>query len=227
MMPGMTSASIRKALLTLIRAPRPSRFLAAILSVALALGQVSCGGPCGEERERTAKSLGMARTARADVYAPDTYARASGLVDKADAECRGQGKRFLPLRSYSRALSLHEEARRAAEQAAKEGRINEGMARQEALNARYVAVQSVEEARVSISRARKAKGEAAVGDLVDGWTRLHRALAEVQGRIDRADYLPARDLGDRVVRESFRLQTAANRRALGLPAPATDMDGLY
>ena len=227
MMPRMISASARKAFLRSIRAPLPSQFLVGILSAALVPALLSCNGPCGQERERTRESLGKARAARAGIYSPDTFAKAAGLADEADTECRGQEKRFLPLRSYSRALGLHAEARRVAEKAAKEGSINEGMVRQEALNARYVAVQSVEEARASISRARKAKGDSAAGDLMEGWTLLRRALTEVQGRIDRGDYLSARDLGERIARESSRLQTAANRRARGLPARAPGMDGLY
>ena len=203
------------------------RFLGGTLFAALALGLLSCGGPCSEERDRTRDLLSKALSARADVYAPDTYAKAAGLADRADAECRGQERRFLPMRSYSRGLGLHSEARRAAEKAAKEGSINEGLARQEALNSRYVAIQSVEDARVSLVRARKARGGAAVENLMDRWNRLRQALTEVQGRIDRADYLSARDLGDRIVRESVRIQAAVNRRTLDPPPPDPGMDGLY
>jgi len=211
----------------LMRVPLRCRFLGGILFAALAPGLLSCGGPCGKERERTLESLSGARSARADAYAPNTYEKAAGLADKADAECRRQERRFLPMRSYSRALGLHSEARGAAEKAANEGSINEGLARQEAFNSRYVAIESVENARVCVVRARKARGGAAGGNLMDRWSRLHQALTELQGRIDRADYLSARDLGERIVRESVRIQAAANRGDLDLPPPAPGEDGLY
>jgi len=209
------------------RARLRRRFLEGTLTAALALGLLSCGRPCSEERDRTRESLSKARSAGAGVYASSAYAMAAGLADKADAECRGQERRFLPMRSYSRALEMHSEARRAAEKAAREGSINEGLARQEALNSRYVAVEAVENARASIVRARKAKGGAAGGNLMDRWDELRRALSEVQNRIDRADYLSARDLGDRIARESVRIQAAANRGDLDLPPPAPGRDGLY
>ncbi len=201
------------------------RFPAAIVPAALALGLLSCGGPCGEERERTREALAKALSARADLYAPDSYAKAAGLADRAEAECVRQERRFLPRRTYSRALGLHSEARLSAEKAAKEGSASEGLARQQALNSRYVAIESVENARISVVRARKAKGGAAGGSLMDQWDRLHQALSEMQRRIDRAEYLPARDLGERIVRESVRIQAAANRGDLDAPAPAPE--GLY
>jgi len=209
------------------RAPLRCRFPGGALVAALALGLLSCGSPCGKERDRTRESLSKAVSARADVYAPDTYAKAADLADKAEAECRGQERRFLPMRSYSRALGAHSEARRAAEKAAKEGSLNEGLARQEALNSRYVAIESVENARACVVRARKARGGAAGGNLMDRWSRLHRALTEMQTRIDRADYLSARDLGERIVRESVRIQAAANRGDLDAPPPAPGTEGLY
>ncbi len=200
-------------------------FVSAACGVLL-LGQVACGGSCSEERKRTLASLERARGAHADVYAPETYGKASSLADQADAECREQEKRLLPLHT-SRSRQLQAEARQEAEQAAREGTENEGIARQEALNSRYLAIESVEDARASLVRAQKEKGEAAVGDLADSFAGLRRALSEMEARIDRKEYLPARDLGARIVRESVRFQAAVNRRALGLPAVSEPADRLY
>jgi hypothetical protein len=224
--PAMTPASVLRAVRSLFHGLLPSRFRGAVLAVALAALLISCGAPCGTENRRTEESLAKARTARADIYAPAAYAKAAGMAGTADAECRGQERRFFPMRSFSRALELHAGARQAAERAENEARINQGMIRQEALNARYLAIQSVEDARAAIARARKAKGSG-VEDLAEGWTRLRDALSEVQRRIDRSDPLSARDLAERIARESSLLQGAANSRARGLPAPAPAMDGLY
>ena len=138
----------------------------------------------------------------------------------------GQGN-FGSVDGDSAAAERYTEARLSAEKAAKEGSASEGLARQQALNSRYVAIESVENARISVVRARKAKGGAAGGSLMDQWDRLHQALSEMQRRIDRAEYLPARDLGERIVRESVRIQAAANRGDLDLPPPAPGADGLY
>ena len=222
----MPPASVLRAFQSLFHAPLPSRLPGAVLTAALAASLLSCGVTCGPENRRTEESLAKARIARADIYAPAAYAKATGLAGRADAECRGQERRFFPMRSFSRALGLHAEARQAAERAENEARINQGMVRQEALNARFVAIQSVEDARAAIARARKAKGSG-VEDLMEGWTRLHEALEEVQRRIDRSDPLSARELAERIARESSLLQGAANRRARGLPAPAPATDRLY
>ena len=223
---AMTPDSVPRAFQSLFHAPRTSRLPGAILAAALAASLLSCGETCAPENRRTEESLAKARTARADIYAPAAYAKAAGLAGRAEAECRGQERRFFPLRAFSRALGLHAEARQAAERAENEARISQGMVRQEALNARFVAIQSVEDARAAIARARKANGSG-VEELEEEWTRLHEALAEVQRRIDRSDPLAARELAERIARESSLLQGAANRRARGLPAPAPATDRLY
>jgi len=222
----MIPASVLRAVRSLSPAPPTFRFRGAVLTAALAALLISCAAPCGTEKRRTEESLAKARAARADIYAPAAYGKAAGMAGTADAECRGQERRFFPVRSFSRALELHAGARQAAERAENEARINQGMVRQEALNARYRAIQAVEDARAAIARARKAKGSG-VEDLAEGWTRLHGALAEVGRRIDRSDPLAARDLAERIAQESSLLKGAANRRARGLPAPAPAMDGLY
>lgn len=175
----------------------------------------SCADPCGNEREETGRVLDLARETRADGYAAEVFTRARTLAERADAECRGQKSRPFLSRSYGKARELHGQARAEAEKAAREATFNQGVARQEALNSRHRAGQAVDTARTAIDRARRVRGSRAVEDLLDSLGRLQQALAEVQSRIDRGDFLGARDLGERVGTESVRLEAAVNNRTLG------------
>jgi hypothetical protein len=190
-----------------------------LLAVAVFLaGQIACAGQCAREAQRTAVILEEAKRAQAGVYAPESFEKGIRLAGEADQQCREEEKRFFLFRSHASSGKLHEEARGEARHALREGKINQGMARQEAMNARYAAIQSVEAAKGSVARTLKAKGAAGVADLADSLRRLQEALAALQARLDRGDYLAARDLGDRIISESTRLQAAANRRTLGMPA---------
>jgi hypothetical protein len=190
-----------------------------LLAVAVFLaGQIACAGQCAREARRTAATLEEAKRAQAGVYAPESFEKGVRLAGEADQQCREEEKRFFLFRSHASSGKLHEEARGEARHALREGKINQGMARQEAMNSRYAAIQSVEAAKGSVARTLKAKGAAGVADLADSLKRLQEALAALQERLDRGDYLAARDLGDRIISESTRLQAAANRRTLGMPA---------
>jgi hypothetical protein len=184
----------------------------------LLVGQTACAGQCAREARRTTAMLEKARKAHAGVYAPESFEKGVRLAGEADRQCGEEEKRFFLFRSHASSGKLYEEARGEARQALKEGKINEGMVRQEAMNARYVAIQSVEVAKGSLARTLKARGDPAIADLTDSLKRLQEALAALQARLDRGDYLSARDLGDRIVSESTRLQAAANRRTLGISA---------
>ncbi len=179
----------------------------------LALG-AACSGRCGPEAERTGRELESARRVQAEAYAPGTLARAVDLSEQASAECREQESRFPLARSFSTARHLHALARTEAEKAARQAAVNAGFVRQEALNARYLAAQRVEQARSALLRARRARGEAAVADLGESLGRLLRALEDLQLRIDRNDFIGARDRGTRVVDEALLLEAEANRRTL-------------
>jgi hypothetical protein len=206
---------------------RRSRLRWYAVPVFLALAHVSCGVDCDRDRRSAALRIEEARAAHADIFAEETFRKATALAGRADEESRLQENRFVLSRSYSLAGRLYREAGAEAMKAAREGKANEGMARQEALNARYLAVQSVEGARAALKRARKAKGDVAVVKLLVRMDRLQETLSEIQARIDKGDPLAARDLGNRIVQESVRLEAEANRLTLGLPAPAGEANRLY
>ena len=187
---------------------------ALLLAAALGLA-AGCRDRCTAESQQTQARLKAARTAGADAYASEVLSRAADLFAKAEQECRKQRSRFFLARSYSLAADLYVQSREEAEKAIREARTNQGIARQEALNARYSATQAVEEARTSLVRAQKTRGEGAVLDLLDGLQRLRQGLADLQKRIDGGEFLAARDLGARIIQDSVRLQAVANSRTLG------------
>ena len=199
----------------------------ASLAALLVIGQMACAGQCAGQAQRTTAILEKARKAHAGIYAPESFERGVRLAGEADRQCREEEERFFLFRSHGSSGKLHEAARGEARQALQEGKINEGMVRPEAMNARYTAIQSVEAAKGSLVRALKTRGDSAVADLTDSLRRLQEALAGLQARLDRGDYLSARDLGDRIVSESTRLQAAANRRTLAMPSLPVKPNRLY
>lgn len=194
---------------------RRSRLLIpALLSGAFLVPALSCSDPCMSWKARLTETLEDARRSQAPVYAPAAFARAMELASKAERECRVQRSRFLLSRSYQLAGRLYASARNEGLNSEQEARMNRGIARQEALNARYSAGAAVDEARIALLRARKAAGDPFALSLLERLDRLQQALGILQARIDGADYLAAREMGLRIREEAIRLEADADRGVL-------------
>ena len=178
------------------------------------LPPLSCSNPCLSLKTRVAGALEEARRAQAPLYSSAAFARAVELAAKADRECRVQRSRFFLSRSYDLAERLYASASHEALTAEQEARMNRGIARQEALNARLSASAAVDDARIALLRARKLGGDPAALSLLERLERLRQALGELQARIDGDEYLAAREMGLRIRQEAVRLEADANGRAL-------------
>jgi len=189
------------------------RLPAGFATCALLLG-TGCGNPCIDGRPRTEAALSSAREARADLYALRELRQAEESSRQADEECRRQRSHLAVFRSYRLAEALFDGAQRGAEGAREKAKIGQGLARQEAFNARYIAGMAVNEALVALRRAKEMKGNAWARVMVGRLDGLRLALGELQKRIDAEDYLAARELGEKIQAEAVRLQADANRMAL-------------
>ena len=190
--------------------------LAILLTCALFL-ELGCGNPCTTEGAKVEGAVRRAQEAHADLYAPEALQRATDSLRQAQQECRRQASRFYPFRSYRNAQALFNTALQAAEGTLSQAKAGAALARQEALNSRYEAGMAVNEAIVSLRRAREMKGNSTAQALMGRLDGLRAALAELQRRIDAGEYLPARELGARIREEAVRLQGDANRGALSSP----------
>jgi hypothetical protein len=191
------------------RVPIRVAVLAAFLAPAF-----SCADPCISWKARWVKTLEDARRSQAPLYAPATFTRALELASKAERECGLQRSRFFLSRSYKVAERLFASARQEGLDSVREGRMKQGIARQEALNARYSAGNAVNDARIALLRAEKFTGDPAAQALLERLDRLRQAFGKLQERIDRSDYLAAREMGLRIQEEAVRLEADADRRAL-------------
>ena len=190
--------------------------LGILLTCALFL-ELGCGNPCTTEVAKVEGAVRRAQEARADLYAPEALRRATDSLQQAQQECRHQASRFYPFRSYRNAQALFNTALQEAEGTLSQARASAALARQEALNSRYEAGMAVNEAIVSLRRAREMKGNSSAQALMGRLEGLRAALRELQRRIDAGEYLPARELGGRIREEAVRLQGEANRGALSSP----------
>ena len=177
-----------------------------------------CANPCAREGERVEKALASAREGRADLYAPEALKEASELRDRAKDECSRQSASFFLFRSYRPAQALFNGASQKAAAALAQSRTGEGLARQEALNARYDAGMAVNEALIALRRARQMKHDPLAEALLGRLDGLRLALGELQKRIDSKEYLAARDLGSKIREAAIRLEADANRGALSTPS---------
>jgi hypothetical protein len=178
-----------------------------------------CANPCQGEGAKVEEALTKARAQKADEYASAAYGRASASLKLAQEECAKQEARFFLFRSYRPAQALFNTALQEAEAVASQSGTVQGMARQEALNARYEAGMAVNEAVVSLGRAREMQGQPVAQELVGRLDALKAGLVALEGKIDAGDYLPARDLAFKIRDEAIRLQADANRGALAAPTP--------
>jgi len=176
-----------------------------------------CANPCKGEGAKVEATLAKARAQRADQYDSEAYGRALASLQLAQEECRKQQARFVLFRSYRPAQALFNTALQQAEAVLLQAGTLQGMAKQEALNARYEAGMAVNEAVVSLGRARDMKGQPVARELVGRLDALNAALVAVQGKIDAGDYLPARDLAFKIRDEAIRLQADTNRGVLASP----------
>ena len=201
--------------MTIHSPPRcPRLLIPALLSGAFLVPALSCSDLCMSWKVRVAGTLDDARRSQAPLYAPTAFARATELASKAEQECRVQRSRFFLSRSYELAERLYTSARDAGLDSEREARMNRGIARQEALNARYSAGAAVDDARIALLRARNAAGDPAAHSLLERLDRLRQALGKLQVRIDGADYLAAREMGLRIREEAVRVEADADRRVL-------------
>jgi hypothetical protein len=188
-----------------------------ILLAGALLPALGCGNPCTTEESKVEGALRRAREAHADLYAPEPLQQATDSLHRALAECRLQSSTFYPFRTYRNAEALFKTALEKAESSLALAREGEGLAKQEALNSRYDAGMAVNEALLSLRRAREMKGDASAQALVGRLDGLRAALGELQKRIDAGEYLPARELGRKIREEAVRLEGDANRAALSSP----------
>jgi hypothetical protein len=180
----------------------------------LLVSALSCSDPCKSWKARVEGTLNDARRSQASLYAPAAFSRAMELAAKAERECRVQRSRFLLSRSYEVTERLYASAASEGLNAVREAGMNRGVARQEALNARYSAGAAVDEARIALLRATQAAGDPAAHAFLERLERLRQALGKLQERIDGADYLAAREIGLRIREEAIRLEADADRRVL-------------
>jgi hypothetical protein len=173
-----------------------------------------CGNPCLQGKAKTDEALKQARDAQAEVLAPEILGRAVAAAGRAEQECRTQGGRFFLFRSYRQAAELIGEAVREAESAREQSRSKYGLLRQEALNSRYTAVMTVNDALIALRRARQMKGDARAQALVGRLDALGLALADLQREIDAGKYPEALELGEKIRTEAVKLQGDANSEAL-------------
>jgi uncharacterized protein YicC (UPF0701 family) len=178
---------------------------------------VGCGNPCATQAAKVEGALRLARQARADLYAPEPLQQATVSLRRAQEECSLQASTFYALRTYRKAQTLYDTALQRSESALALARAGEGLAKQEALNSRYEAGMAVNEALISLRRAREMKGNPTAQDLVGRLDGLRAALEELQKQIDAGEYLPARELGMRIREEAVRLEGEANRKVLSPP----------
>jgi hypothetical protein len=196
--------------------PAAKRALGILISGGLFL-DLGCGNPCATQGAKVEGAVRRAQEARADLYAPEALRQATDSLRRAQQECRLQASSFYPFRTYRNAQALLDTALQKAEGALAQCRASEALARQEALNSRYEAGMAVNEAVVSLRKAREMKGNAMAQALLGRLVGLRAALGELQRRIDAGEYLPARELGGKIREEAVRLQADANRGALSSP----------
>src|SRR5262249_44090310 len=144
--------------------------------LAVCLTPAGCANPCAGEGKRVEEALALARERQADLYAPEAMKEATASLERARQECRKQSSRFLLLRSYRPAQALFETALRQAEKAASRSGTLEGLARQEALNARYEAGMAVSEALTALGRAREMKNLPLAQEAIGKLDALRAAL---------------------------------------------------
>ncbi len=192
----------------------PRLLVSAVLSSTLLAFTLSCSDPCVPWKARVAGTLGEARRLQAPLYAPSAFGRAVELAAQAEAECRLQRSRSLLSRSYEQAEHLYASARKEGLDSEREAKLNVGIARQEALNARYSAGAAVDDARIALLRAQKAVGNPLAHSLLERLDRLRQGLGKLQERIEGGDYLAAREMGVRIREEAVRLEAEADRGVL-------------
>ena len=183
----------------------------------LLMGALGCGNPCETEKENVRKKLDEARSVHADLYAPLDFERARSGVATYEEECGRQRGRFILFRSYRRAQSAVNEAKRLSEIATERGKTGEGLMRQEALNARYEAGMAVNDVIIALQRARGMSGNPAADALVARLDALRAALVEMQRTLERGSLPEAREKAVKIREEAIRLLAEANGGAP--PAP--------
>jgi hypothetical protein len=171
---------------------------------------LACASPCREYDGQTGSALARARDSGAEVFAPARWAGARKLADQATAECRRQESRLPGLRSFRPAEELHAKAREEAERARAEAVTNQGILRQEALNARYRAGMMLAEAKLSLGARSGRPDSGAPGELQAELEKLEGELQSIDLALRAGDFSGARDRSEEVSREAVRLQALAH-----------------
>jgi hypothetical protein len=190
------------------------RWILAIVATCALFPVLGCRNPCLEGKGKTEKALREAREAQAQTLAPEPLARSIEIAGRSERECGIQASRWPFFRSYRRAEELWGEALREAEAAREQSHARGGFLRQEALNSRYTAGMTVNDAVIALGRVKEMKGDARAKALAGRLDALRLALADLQREIDAGKYVEARELGEKIHAEALRLQADANTRAL-------------
>ena len=162
-----------------------------------------CAKPPTADLQVAQNSLGEAKSAGADAYAPEAFTKAQQTFDQAKAEVAAQDGRFALLRSYGKARALLSQARTDADAAKLQAVTGKEQFKGSAQTALDQARLAVETAKTSLATAPVGKDsradlEAMKGDL-EG---LATALSDADTAFAGGDYASAKQKGEQILEQA-------------------------
>lgn len=160
----------------------------------LLLLTIGCASKPETEVTEAQQAFEGARSAEADVYAPEDFRVAQDSLKEAEAELAAQDSKFALTRSYEQAVAVLKRTRDDAEKAASAAKANRENVMKEAQTAQVSAQTAIAETRELMAKAPTGKGtradlEALAGDLAGAET----AFQEAEQLLSQQKYLGARD----------------------------------
>jgi len=170
------------------------RRILTLLAVLCILGLGACASRPDADIAAANESLGAARVAEAESYAPDEYAKASDSLKEAQAEISVQEDKFALTRSYDKAVEILSRAKQEAQQAAEAASANREKVKAEVESTQARISTLLSETRDMLDSAPKGKGtkadlEALAADLA----AAEGSLGAASQSVSDGKFLQARD----------------------------------
>jgi len=188
-----------------------------ILTAAFAaLVIAGCAKPPAAELEAARASMDAAKTAQADLYAPDSWAAVVDADQKLQAEQAAVERKYAIIRSYDQTRRLAAEVKEASDRAATAAVEGKKRARDEATALMTEATAKADEARTSLAKAPRGKDtQADLASLKSDVEGLDGALRDMQAAFDAGDFLGAKAKAQAIIdaAESVRSEVERARQS--------------
>jgi hypothetical protein len=183
------------------------KIMGAVLMIGLLVGFTGCAKAPVEKVAALQTAVDAARSAGAETYASDAFAKVNATFQQAKAEIDVQNGKFVLLRSYKNAEALLVQAQTEAQQAQEAAVAGKERARLEANTAIDTARAALQAANDFLAQAPRGKNTKAELDaMLQELTTQQMSLDEATGAIAGEDYINAKIKADLVVQRANQIQ---------------------